>query len=226
MNSTEPSNPHQSPEINRQNDNAYQISFPWRGQGCVGDWDLRVNDLELVLTGILLKQFRIPKFWWLTILSILLSPVTFFTSIPLISLPLFLLGILEARVLRPRTQTSIRIALSDVEHIYIDTLDENHCKFLVKIPNDDEYQIGLITEIDRAVHLRDNLSKNNSLLIDSSGMNISGVVNTISQIPDGTKVPLPSKCPKSYTYGIRAAYLGLMIGLLLGLLEAWRGGVH
>jgi hypothetical protein len=39
-------------------------------------------------------------------------------------------------------------------------------------------------------------------------------------------VPLPSKCPKSYTYGIRAAYLGLIIGLLLGLLEAWRGGVH
>jgi hypothetical protein len=222
MNSTEPSNPHQIPEINRQNDNAYQISFPWRGQGCVDDWDLCINDSELVLTGILLKG-RFPKFWWLTILSILLSPVTFFTCIPIISLPLFLLGILEARVLRPRTQTSIRIALSDVEHIYIDTLDENHCKFLIKIPNDDEYQIGLITEFDRAVHLRDNLSKNNSLLIDSSGMNISGVVNAISQIPDGTKVPLPSKCPKSYTYG---TYLILIIGLLLGLLEAWRGGVH
>jgi hypothetical protein len=222
MNSTEPSNPHQIPEINRQNDNAYQISFPWRGQGCVDDWDLCINDSELVLTGILLKG-RFPKFWWLTILSILISPVTFFTCIPIISLPLFLLGILEARVLRPRTQTSIRIALSDVEHIYIDTLDENHCKFLIKIPNDDEYQIGLITEFDRAVHLRDNLSKNNSLLIDSSGMNISGVVNAISQIPDGTKVPLPSKCPKSYTYG---TYLILIIGLLLGLLEAWRGGVH
>ena len=140
MQSTEPDSPNQSPEINRENDNVYQISFPWRGQGFVDDWDLCINDSELVLTGILLKPFRIPMFWWLTILSLLLSPVTLFMCIPIFTLPLFLLGIFEARVLRPRGRTSIRITLSDLEHIYINTLDENHCKFLVKIPNDDELE--------------------------------------------------------------------------------------
>jgi len=197
---------------------AYRIKFPWRGQGFVGWWRIKILDNEVLLTGMHLKKYRMSIAWWLAVLSLVGAPLIY----PLIfcTFPLLVLGLISARLWWSTTQRPhyLIVPLKGLEHFSVSLQSPGKWQVLLKLRDELEYQVGFVFSTDIASKLLAELSEHRQIMGDQSGISFSGAVRSSSEVIGLDSVVLPPSSPKSYRIVIRIVYLSIILSLLAVLI--------
>ena len=199
---------------------AYRIKFPWRGQGFVGWWRIKILDNEVLMTGMYLKKYRMSIAWWLAVLSLGVAPAIF--PLLLCTFPLLVLGLISARAWWSTTQKPhyLIVSLEGLEHFSVSLQSPGKWQVLVKLRDDFEFQVGFVFDESIASKLLAELSEHRQIMEDQSGSSFSGAVRSSSEVIGLDSVVLPPSSPKSYRIVIRIVYLSTILSLLAALIGA------